>query len=67
MTNDINKEIHNAHREEYAIALAGMPTQVREGITSDPKLNAIAFGFFRLGHGAGMLEGLRQAKSSLTE
>ena len=60
--NDLTKSIPARFSEDYARALAGMSESVREAITSDEKLTAIAFGFFKLGFGDGMQYGAQAVR-----
>tara|TARA_R110000803_G_scaffold32357_3_gene71380 strand:- start:624 stop:1178 length:555 start_codon:yes stop_codon:yes gene_type:complete len=59
MTEDLPKITEAKYTEEFAVSLASMPEAVREGITSDDKLKAIAWGFFRLGFTQGMSHGFK--------
>jgi hypothetical protein len=54
---EIAAAVPSRMQEEYAIALAEMPSVVRDSVASDERLNVFVFSFFKLGYCRGMLHG----------
>jgi hypothetical protein len=58
----VMKRLNSRQIEQYALTLAQMPEPVRESISSDEKLNFMAFTFFKLGFANGSVFGAEESR-----